>query len=546
MAGQFKLNVNVVEIVDRKITPATVTVEEGLIVSIDPSGESLHDTFLLPGFVDSHVHVESSMLVPSEFAKAAVCHGTVATVSDPHEIGNVLGVAGVEYMLDNANTVPFKFCFGAPACVPATTFETSGATISVEEVEQLLADDRIGYLSEVMDFPAVLRRDPDIMRKIDSARANGKIADGHAPGLRGQDAASYFAAGISTDHECFTKEEALDKIAAGCHVAIREGSAARNFEALYPLIDEFPDQVMLCSDDKHPDELVVGHIDQLVTRAIKLGIDRFNVLKAACINPVSLYGLQVGQLKVGDPADFIEVEDLESFKVLRTFIDGEVVAQNGVSSIVTSPADVINQFVGSLRTADEFAVPSQSDSANLNVIQALDGQLITKSIEVAASTKDGWVQPDPSRDILKIAEVNRYAAAPPAIAFVQGFGLSTGAMASSVAHDSHNVIAVGADDESLTRAVNLVIQNTGGLAAVNESTEQILPLPVAGLMSNLPASEVASRYTLLDQQVKKMGSALRAPFMTLSFMALLVIPDIKLSDQGLFDGTKFEFTSLLK
>ena len=546
MAGQFKLNVNVVEIVDRKITPATVTVEEGLIVSIDPSGESLHDTFLLPGFVDSHVHVESSMLVPSEFAKAAVCHGTVATVSDPHEIGNVLGVAGVEYMLDNANTVPFKFCFGAPACVPATTFETSGATISVEEVEQLLADDRIGYLSEVMDFPAVLRRDPDIMRKIDSARANGKIADGHAPGLRGQDAASYFAAGISTDHECFTKEEALDKIAAGCHVAIREGSAARNFEALYPLIDEFPDQVMLCSDDKHPDELVVGHIDQLVTRAIKLGIDRFNVLKAACINPVSLYGLQVGQLKVGDPADFIEVEDLESFKVLRTFIDGEVVAQNGVSSIVTSPADVINQFVGSLRTADEFAVPSQSDSANLNVIQALDGQLITKSIEVAASTKDGWVQPDPSRDILKIAVVNRYAAAPPAIAFVQGFGLSTGAMASSVAHDSHNVIAVGADDESLTRAVNLVIQNTGGLAAVNESTEQILPLPVAGLMSNLPASEVASRYTLLDQQVKKMGSALRAPFMTLSFMALLVIPDIKLSDQGLFDGTKFEFTSLLK
>ena len=546
MAGQFKLNVNVVEIVDRKITPATVTVEEGLIVSIDPSGESLHDTFLLPGFVDSHVHVESSMLVPSEFAKAAVCHGTVATVSDPHEIGNVLGVAGVEYMLDNANTVPFKFCFGAPACVPATTFETSGATISVEEVEQLLADDRIGYLSEVMDFPAVLRRDPDIMRKIDSARANGKIADGHAPGLRDLDAASYFAAGISTDHECFTKEEALDKIAAGCHVAIREGSAARNFEALYPLIDEFPDQVMLCSDDKHPDELVVGHIDQLVTRAIKLGIDRFNVLKAACINPVSLYGLQVGQLKVGDPADFIEVEDLESFKVLRTFIDGEVVAQNGVSSIVTSPADVINQFVGSLRTADEFAVPSQSDSANLNVIQALDGQLITKSIEVAASTKDGWVQPDPSRDILKIAVVNRYAAAPPAIAFVQGFGLSTGAMASSVAHDSHNVIAVGADDESLTRAVNLVIQNTGGLAAVNESTEQILPLPVAGLMSNLPASEVASRYTLLDQQVKKMGSALRAPFMTLSFMALLVIPDIKLSDQGLFDGTKFEFTSLLK
>ena len=551
MDEPFQLNANVVEIVERKITPATVTVENGRIVSIDPlekpegSESSLPPTYLLPGFVDSHVHVESSMLVPSEFAKAAVCHGTVATVSDPHEIGNVLGVTGVEYMLDNASTVPFKFCFGAPACVPATTFETSGATISVEQVEQLLADDRIGYLSEVMDFPAVLRRDPDIMRKIKAAQSNGKIADGHAPGLLGEDAANYVAAGISTDHECFTKQEALDKIAAGCHIAIREGSAARNFEALYSLIDEFPDQVMLCSDDKHPDELIVGHIDQLVKRAIKLGLDRFNVLKAACINPVSLYGLDVGQLKVGDPADFIEVDDLDSFNVLRTFIDGVVVAQKGTSSITTTTAKTINKFVASPRSTEEFAIEARANSGMLNVIQALEGQLITKSIKAAPLVVDGLVQSDPSRDILKISVVNRYADAPPAVAMINGFGLATGAIASSVAHDSHNVIAVGADDSSLTRAINLVIQNQGGLAVVDDSEELALPLPVAGLMSILPAAEVAELYTRLDQQVKKMGSTLRAPFMTLSFMALLVIPDIKLSDKGLFDGTKFQFASLL-
>ena len=547
MDGQFQLNVNVVEILDRKITPATVSVQNGRIVSILPleapeNSESSQLTCLLPGFVDSHVHVESSMLVPSEFAKAAVCHGTVATVSDPHEIGNVLGVAGVEYMLDNASTVPFKFCFGAPACVPATTFETSGATISVEQVEELLADERIGYLSEVMDFPAVLRRDPDIMRKINAAKTNRKIADGHAPGLTGEDAANYFAAGISTDHECFTKQEALDKIAAGCHIAIREGSAARNFEALYSLIDEFPDQVMLCSDDKHPDELVVGHIDQLVKRAIKLGSDPFNVLRVACINPVALYGLNVGQLKVGDPADFIEIDNLESFNVLQTFIDGEIVAKDGRSLISTTPAKTVNKFLGSPKLVEEFAIEANGDQ--LNVIQALDGQLITKRIQTAPLVVDGVVQSDPSRDILKISVVNRYADAPPAVALVNGFGLASGAIASSVAHDSHNVIAVDADDNSLARAINLVIENQGALAVVDGSQEQVLPLPVAGLMSNLPADEVAALYTQLDQQVKKMGSTLRAPFMTLSFMALLVIPDIKLSDLGLFDGTKFQFTSL--
>jgi len=452
MAQPLKILANFVDIPGRKIVPSQITVKDGLIESVFPTGEPDYPTCVLPGFVDSHVHVESSMLVPAEFAKAAVCHGTVATVSDPHEIGNVLGVAGVEFMLENASTVPFKFCFGAPACVPATAFETAGAEITSKDVETLLADDRIGYLSEVMDFPGVIRRDPDIMRKIEAARANGKIADGHAPGLRGEDAAKYFSAGISTDHECFTKEEALDKIRVGCHIAIRQGSAARNFEALYSLIDEYPKQVMLCSDDKHPDELIIGHIDELVRLAIHKGVDPFNALQAACINPVKLYNLNVGLLEVGDPADFIEVDNLESLRVLRTFIDGRVVSKNGISLIETKPATPINHFQASPCTPEQVTVEGSPES--LNVIEAFDGQLITNLKIAGANVVNDRVESDTTNDILKIAVVNRYGPAPPAVAFVHGFGLTEGAIASSVAHDSHNIIAVGVDDDSLTQAIN--------------------------------------------------------------------------------------------
>ena len=542
--NSFEITANVVEIVERKITPAKVTIVDGRIAQIETTGPELHPTYILPGFLDSHVHVESSMLVPSEFAKAAVCHGTVGTVSDPHEIGNVLGVQGVEFMLQNGATVPFKFCFGAPACVPATTFETSGATISAEEVEKLLADNRIGYLSEVMDFPGVLGKDPELMRKISAAHSNGKIADGHAPGLRGEDAKNYFAAGISTDHECFTKEEALDKIAVGCQVAIREGSAARNFEALYELVDEYPDQVMLCSDDKHPDELILGHIDQLVRRGIAAGLDVFNLLKVACINPVKLYDLDVGQLRIGDPADFIEVENLESMRVIKTYIDGALVAEEGKSLIETKPCVPLNRFDAQTQAMDDIAI--SADSELMKVICAIGGQLITKSESVATKVIDGFAVSDPESDVLKLVVVNRYSKAPPAIAFVKGFGLKHGALASSVAHDSHNIISVGADDKSLLTAINAVIQMKGGLSVVALSECRTLELEVAGLMSTQSAEVVAQRYTELDQMVKQLGSTLRAPFMTLSFMALLVIPDLKLSDRGLFDGQKFEFTNLFE
>ncbi len=541
MSASFRLVGRVVDLTRRAIVPATVVVEDGRIAALEPvSGEP--QTYLLPGFVDAHVHVESSMLVPSEFARAAVVHGTVATVSDPHEIGNVLGVEGVEYMLASAAEVPFKFHFGAPSCVPATSFETAGAEIDADQVARLLDDPRIGYLSEMMNFPGVLHADAQVMAKIAAAKERGKPIDGHAPGLRGEAAQKYLAAGITTDHECFTKEEADDKLRFGCKILIREGSAARNFDELVPLLREHPDRVMLCSDDKHPDELLTGHINVFVRRAVARGIDVMDVLRAACLNPVEHYRLNVGLLRVGDPADFIEVDNLSDFGVLRTFIDGQLVAEHGRTTIPQTTPRVANRFAARPLTPEQFAVPATSDT--LHAIEAIDGQLITRRATVPAKIVAGRAVADPARDLLKIAVVNRYHDAPPAVAFVQGFGLQRGAMASSVAHDSHNIVAVGARDDELCAAVNRVIETQGGLAVAAGGESAVLPLPVAGLMATGSCEEVAHAYEKLDRQVKQLGSPLRAPFMTLSFMALLVIPDTKLSDRGLFDGRRFEFLPL--
>lgn len=534
----------VVDIVDRNVYAAEVTITDGRISAIEPL-ESAPKAFLLPGFIDAHIHIESSMLVPTEFARAAVLHGTVATVSDPHEIGNVLGVAGVEYMLENAAQSPLKFNFGAPSCVPATTFETAGATITVEEVEQLLADPRIRYLSEMMNFPGILFGDADCLAKVAAAHKLGKPVDGHAPGLRGEEAAKYISAGITTDHECFTKEEALDKLVAGCKISIREGSAARNFDALVSLLGEFPEQTMLCSDDKHPDELLEGHINLLVRRAVAAGIDVFDALQAACVNPIEHYKLEVGQLRIGDPADLIEVDSLTEFNVSRTWIDGRLVAENGKTTIPRSKPSVVNQFVATKVSADQLAV--QSKTGKLQVIEALDGQLITNRVEVEPKVAAGKIVSDVASDILKLVVVNRYRSEPPAIAFIKNFGITRGALASSVAHDSHNVIAVGADDEELTAAINAVMDAEGGLSAVclADDVSLVQALPVAGLMATGTCEEVGAAYQKLDAAVKSWGSPLRAPYMTLSFMGLLVIPELKLSDLGLFDGGKFEFTDLL-
>jgi adenine deaminase len=540
----FTIQGQLADVHQKKIYPATLHIEAGRIAAITPLEiVGSHLPFILPGFIDAHVHIESSMLVPSEFARLAVVHGTVATVSDPHEIANVCGLKGVEYMIDNGKTVPFKFNFGAPSCVPATTFETAGATLDAHAVEALLQKEEIRYLAEMMNFPGVLQGDGEVHRKIATAHRLGKPVDGHAPGLRGEQARQYIEAGISTDHECFTKEEALDKLRYGMMILIREGSAAKNFEALIDLLRDHPDRIMFCSDDKHPDSLVEGHINQLCSRATAKGINLFSVLQAACVNPVAHYGLEVGLLREGDAADFIVVEDLTTFTVVQTYINGQLVANKGVSLIQSSTAESeapINNFNCSPKQVSDFLVP-YTEGAVYHAIEALDGQLITNKLPFEPKVSDGHIVSDPSNNLLKIAVVNRYTDAPVAKAFIKNIGLKRGAIASSVAHDSHNIVVVGADDESMCRAVNIIIGNKGGVSCVSDSEERIVPLPVAGLMNSSDGYQVAEQYTAIDRAAKDLGSTLSAPYMTLSFMALLVIPHLKLSDKGLFDGDSFTF-----
>jgi len=542
MSRTFEIKGQYIDIVGKRIFPAAMQIKDGLIDSIQEI-EQAPQHFILPGFIDSHVHIESSMLIPSAFAKLAVIHGTIGTISDPHEIANVCGVEGVHYMIDNGKKVPFHFFFGAPSCVPATIFETAGAAINSEEVANLLANEDIYYLSEMMNFPGVLFKDEEVMKKIKAAHVVGKPVDGHAPGLMGEDAKNYIEAGISTDHECFTIEEAVDKLSFGMKILIREGSAAKNFEALYELIDDHPNSVMLCSDDKHPDSLVIGHINQLCARAVAKGLNVFNILKAACINPVIHYNLPTGLARVNDPANFIVVEDLIHFNVVQTFTNGELVAEKGQSFIATIDEKTINQFDTNPIKAEDIQVPIEtypSKEQKMAVIEAIDGQLITNCLWEEATIVDGKIVSDTQKDILKMVVYNRYHQAAPKMAFIKNFGFKQGAIASTVAHDSHNIIAIGVDDYSITKAINAVIEQKGGISCVNQSAIEVLGLPIAGLMSKEDPYKVANSYSTIDAMAKSLGSPLSSPFMTLSFMALLVIPHLKLSDKGLFDGDSFK------
>jgi len=543
--NQSTISGNLVDLFQRRIYPAEITVADGVIVSVKETATAA-EQYILPGFIDAHIHIESSMLVPTAFAQIAVVHGTVATVSDPHEIANVNGREGVQYMIDNSKLSPFKFFFGAPSCVPATNFETAGYTLDALAVEDLLQSPDIWYLSEMMNYPGVLHHDPGVMAKIAAAKRIGKPVDGHAPGLRGDTASAYAAAGITTDHECFTLDEALDKIKAGMHILIREGSAAKNYEALAELLRLHPDKVMFCSDDKHPDDLILHHINGLVKRSLQKGYDLFDVLRAACLHPVTHYKLPVGLLRKNDAADFIVVNNLVDFDVLKTYIDGELVAENGKTLLPAVTVKPINNFNAAKKKEEEFRIKAKSANPVIRVIEAIEGQLITKMLELPAKVVDGFTVSNPERDVLKIAVVNRYEKdAPVAIAFIKNFGLAHGAIASTVAHDCHNIIAVGVDDVSICAAVNTLIDSKGGLAAARHKDDVIyMPLPVAGLMSLKNGYEAASEYTGLNARAKELGTPLHAPFMTLSFMALLVIPSLKLSDKGLFDGEKFAFTSV--
>lgn len=538
----YILSGNIIDLRTESVFKGRLRVENGTIVEIEKDDSIKNDHYILPGLIDSHIHIESSMLIPSEFARLASVHGTVATVSDPHEIANVLGVEGINYMISNGRKVPFKFYFGASSCVPATPFETAGFELGVNELDELLSRDEIRYMSEMMNFPGVINRDKFVMDKLDVAKKYGKPIDGHAPGVKGDDAKKYIDAGITTDHECYTMEEALSKISYGMKIQIREGSAAKNFDALVDLIQDHAEDILFCSDDKHPNDLVEGHINQLVIRAIKKGYDPLKVLKYTILNPIEHYQLDVGTLQVGDPADMIVVDNLSEFNILETYVNGVLIAKNGKTLIESVKETEPNNFHAHPITESSICV--KPESQRLKVMEAIDGQLITTIDYVSPKILDGNVVSDTSKDILKIVVLNRYEKASPSVAFIKNFNLKQGAIASSVAHDSHNIVAVGVDDKDIVRAINLIIKEKGGVSLVNNSKEMVLPLPVAGLMSAEDGYIIAKKYHDIDKEAHIMGSTLRAPFMTLSFMALLVIPELKLSDKGLFDGNSFSFTDL--
>ena len=534
---------NLVDIFERTIYPAKIQIEEGSITSIERLSEVV-DTYIMPGFVDAHVHIESSMIIPTEFARLCIPHGTIATVSDPHEIANVLGMRGIEFMIENAKQSPLTIVFGAPSCVPATNFETAGAIIDAHDIDQLLSKPEIGYLSEMMNYPGVLFSDDMVMEKLRIAQAHGKPIDGHAPGLRGEQAKQYADAGITTDHECYSLEEAIEKISYGMKILIREGSAAKNFAALHPLINLYPDACMFCSDDKHPNDLMRGHINQIVSRAIAMEYDIFDILRIAHLHPKEHYGINIGSLRIGDKADFIICDNLSDFKPKSVFMNGMCLAENGeiTYSIQQSISEDYSVCNIDPITKDALRIPAKSQ--NIRVIEAISGELITNSLMISMESHDGALHSDTSRDILKIANINRYQKSDIALGFVKGIGLKRGAIASTIAHDSHNIIAIGVDDHSMQSAINALIACKGGIAFADDETVEILPLDIAGLMSSHNGYEIAMKYESIDQMVRDAGSAVHAPFMTLSFLALLVIPSLKLSDKGLFDGETFAFTSL--
>ena len=535
----------IVDLVNSRIFEGTIEIEDGKIINITDESHChnySHSQIIMPGFVDSHVHIESSLLVPTEFARLVVPHGTVATVSDPHEIANVLGIEGVRYMIEVAKKSPFKFYFGAPSCVPATTFETSGSTINSDAIEELLSSDDIKYLAEMMNYPGVIFDDDEVLKKIESARCHNKPVDGHAPLLSGDGLKKYCSAGIVTDHECSSIDEAREKIKLGMKIQIREGSAAKNFNTLIELLNESPETVMFCTDDAHPHDLINSHINELVKRAIDFGFNIFDVLRAATLNPIRHYNLEVGLLQKNDPADFIIVDNFNDFNILKTYINGELVAKNGKSLLDKIDVATVNNFVAEKVTASDFNVTD--DGSDINIIGVVEGEIITDKIVGRTKVLDNSLVSDVDNDILKIAVINRYEKKKPSVGFIKNFGLKRGALASSVAHDSHNVVIIGCDDESMAKAANMIIENKGGFAIYADDIEKCLPLPIAGIMTNDDAFIVAKEYMEIRDLAKSLGSNLDDPFMTMEFMALLVIPKLKLSDKGLFDCETFQIISL--
>ena len=523
---------NIVDIVNKEIFKGEIHFTEKIEKIIRKEVED--EQYILPGFVNSHMHIESSMLSPFEFAKEAVKHGTIAIVTDPHEIANVCGVKGINYMIENARFAPIKIFFGAPSCVPATKYETSGNILNAKIIDELLQRKEIYFLSEMMDFPGVINDDFDVHEKLRYAKKYNKPVDGHAPGISGQDLKKYVESGISTDHECFTIAEAENKLALGMKVQIREGSAAKNFEQLFPIIDSHPDSVMICTDDSHPDDLIKGHINLIAQRAWQKGLNYFNVLCSVTINPIQHYHLPVGFLQVGQPADFIVTSDKYASEIYSTFVHGE--DKKADTIIQSPPVNILNNF-----NADPislFDITIKENGPFVNVICIDDGELITSHKKYSYSTvfdSEGNIK----SPFNKIVVLNRYSKkAKPVCGIVENFNLKIGALASSIAHDSHNIICIGCNDENIVDAINTLIKNKGGITAVHleENISHSLPLEIAGLMTSKNAAWVAEKYNVLNNFAKtNLGTTLYAPFMTMSFLSLLVIPELKIGDKGLFD-----------
>ena len=536
-----ELKGHIVDLVARRIYDGMVRIEGNRIASLTECEVDEHSPYILPGFIDSHVHIESSMMTPAEFAKLALSHGTIGAACDPHEIANVLGTDGIDLMIDLSKLVDFRFAFGMPSCVPSCSreIETSGFVIGSDKVSEYMKRDDIFFLAEMMNFPGVLGHDPEVMAKIAAALSEGKPVDGHGPGLIGKEREAYAAAGISTDHECDTMDSGRAAIANGMIVQIREGSAAKDYDVLSPLISEAPGQVVFCTDDCHLDDFVEGHIDRIVRRAIADGHDVMDVLTAACLTPIRHYGIPSGLLQPGDPADFIMITDLTpEFRLVGTYIDGKEVLGTMVNassseSIEAKVEDmirnrVINNFNASPISIEDIARTAEQKE---NIIVATDGSLFTMN-------EFGQIGPD----VQKMVVLDRYTkGARPQVAYIKGFELKSGAIAQSIAHDCHNIVAVGADDNELVAVINKVIEMKGGIAVSDETVREALPLPVAGLMSTLPAHELASRCRKLDEVVTSAGCKFHSPFITLAFMCLPVIPQLKLTDKGLFDSQKFQF-----
>ncbi|WP_296892704.1 adenine deaminase [uncultured Methanobrevibacter sp.] len=563
----------ILDVVTDSIYPARIAIEDGIFKQVTPvtiNEETSVDVpgIMLPGFIDSHIHIESCMITPAQFAKIAVRHGTTSVVCDPHEIANVLGIDGIEAMIENAKKVPFNFYFAAPSCVPATPFETSGATLDSSAIEYLLKKDEVVALAEMMNFPGVISGDEEVLRKLELARKYEKPIDGHAPLLSGKDLDKYLEQGISTDHECTNVVEAIEKKIKGMRIMVRDGSSAKNMEGLFNM-DEGKKMVenserfsliyrdvfekklfspvfdFIVSDDKHPDELVKGHLNLSIKKAISLGIDPFKAISMVTINPAYHYALDAGIIVEGARADFIVVDSLHDLNVLKTYVGGECVF-DGKNVLFDAPEmKSHNSINASKKTAADFDMHYDGDECEVNVIECFDGNLLTRKATAKLSVEDGIVQSDTSQDVLKIAVVERYGGNTVANAFIKGFGLKKGAMASSVAHDSHNIIVVGCDSEAMARAVNRVIDDGGGISVVCDDFTDSLPLPIAGLMSNEDAFDVAGKWGELYEKTVDWGCTLKFPFMTMAFMALLVLPSIKISDKGLFDGDSFEFMNVI-